>query len=154
MDAVQHFERSPTAYDPHTGNDPQIGPQMIPDVKSRNGMEFGSIRFFCSYYDDDDYFQGVTVILCNTLKKEGRSFRNIGNNISLYYVIRLANFRLLFNLLLTRSSTARGSGTSILSRCSLQKLTSKEIPIHYLWEICAENRETENHYVSRFPVRF
>ena len=36
----------------------------------------------------------------------------------------LANFRLLFNLLLIRSSTARGSLTSILSRWSLQKLTS------------------------------
>ena len=37
-------------------------------------------------------------ILCNTLKKEGRAFRNIGKNISLYCVISLANFRLLFNL--------------------------------------------------------
>ena len=35
------------------------------------------------------------VILCNTLKKEGRAFRNIGKNISLYCVISLANFRLL-----------------------------------------------------------
>ena len=73
------------------------------------------------------YFKLVTlktlVILCNTLKKEGRAFGNIGKNISLYCVISLANFRLLFNLLLIRSSTARGSGTSILSRWSLQKLT-------------------------------
>ena len=45
-----------------------------------------------------------------------------------YRVISLANFRLLFNLLLIRSSTARGSGTSILLRWSLQELTSKEIP--------------------------
>ena len=64
------------------------------------------------------------VVLCNTLKKEGSAFRNIGKNISLYLVISLANFRLLFNLLLIRPSTARGSGTSILSRWSLQKLTS------------------------------
>ena len=74
------------------------------------------------------YFKLVTlitlVILCNTLKKEGRTFRNIGKNISLYCVISLANFLLLFNLLLIRSSTARGSGTSILLRWSLQKLTS------------------------------
>ena len=41
MDAVQHLERSPIANDPQTGNDPQIGPQMIPDVETRNGMEFG-----------------------------------------------------------------------------------------------------------------
>ena len=34
------------------------------------------------------------VILCNTLKKEGRAFRNIGKNISLYCVISFANFRL------------------------------------------------------------
>ena len=48
----------------------------------------------------------------------------LGKNISLYCVISLANFRLLFNLLLIRSSTARGSSTSILLRWSLQKLTS------------------------------
>ena len=47
--------------------------------------------------------------------------------ISLYCVISLANFRLLFNLLLIRSSTARGSGTSISLRWSLQKLTFKEL---------------------------
>ena len=35
------------------------------------------------------------VILYNTLKKEGRAFRNIGKNISLYCIISLANFRLL-----------------------------------------------------------
>ena len=34
-------------------------------------------------------------ILCNTLKKEGRAFRNIGKNISLYCLISLAYFRLL-----------------------------------------------------------
>ena len=39
----------------------------------------------------------------------------------------LANFRLLFNLLLIRSPTARGSGTSVLPRWSLQKLTAKAI---------------------------
>ena len=50
------------------------------------------------------------------LKKEGCSFRNIGKNISIYCIISLATFRLLFNLQLIRSSTARGSGTSILSR--------------------------------------
>ena len=65
-------------------------------------------------------------ILCNTLKEEGRAFRNSGKNLSLYCVTSLANFRLLFNLQLIRSSTARGSGTSILSRWSLQKLTSNE----------------------------
>ena len=43
-------------------------------------------------------------------------------NISLYCLISLAYFRLLFNLSLIRSSTTRGSGTSILSRWSLQKL--------------------------------
>ena len=81
--------------------------------------------FVISYFP---YFKLVTVktlvILCNTLKKEGRAFRNIGKNISLYCVISLANFCLLFSLLLIRSSTARGSGTSILLRWSLQKLTS------------------------------
>ena len=46
------------------------------------------------------------------------------SNISLYCIISLSNFRLLLNLLLIRSSTARGSGTSILLRWSLQKLTS------------------------------
>ena len=80
--------------------------------------------FVLSYFP---YFKLVTlktlVILCNTLKKEGRAFRNIGKNISLHCVISLTNFRLLFNLLLIRSSTARGSGTSILLRWSLQKLT-------------------------------
>ena len=84
--------------------------------------------FAISYFP---YFKLATlktlVILYNTLKKEGRAFRNIGKNISLYCVISLANFRLLFNLLLIRSSTARGSGTSILLRWSLQKLTSKDI---------------------------
>ena len=80
--------------------------------------------FVISYFP---YFKLVAlktlVILCNTLKKEGRAFRNIGKNISLHCVISLANFRLLFNLLLIRSSTARGSGTSILLRWFLQKLT-------------------------------
>ena len=47
--------------------------------------------------------------------------------ISLYCVISLANFCLLFNLLLIRSSSARGSGTFILLRWSLQKLTSYAI---------------------------
>ena len=45
------------------------------------------------------YFKLVTlktlVILCNTRKKEGRAFQNIGKNISLYCVISLANFRLI-----------------------------------------------------------
>ena len=54
-------------------------------------------------------------------------------NISLYCVISLANFRLLFNLLLIRSSTARGSGTSILLRWSLQKLTSTAL--YYLFTL-------------------
>ena len=40
------------------------------------------------------YFPYFKLILCNTLKKEGRAFRNIGKNISLYCVISLANFRL------------------------------------------------------------
>ena len=44
--------------------------------------------FVTSYFP---YFKLVTlktlVILCNTLKKEGRAFRNIGKNISLYCVI-------------------------------------------------------------------
>ena len=75
----------------------------------------------------------------NTLKKEGRVFRNIGKNISLYCVISLANFRLLFNLLLIRSSTARGSGTSILSRWSLQKLTSKDTRNTRDGSTCAEH---------------
>ena len=43
-------------------------------------------------------------------------------NISPYCVISLANFRLLFNLSLIRSSTTRGSGTPVLSLWSLQKL--------------------------------
>ena len=45
--SVQRRKWSPTENDPQTGNDPQIGPQMIPDVyrkwsrrKTRNGMEF------------------------------------------------------------------------------------------------------------------
>ena len=42
--------------------------------------------------------------------------------ITLYCVISLANFRLLFNLQLIRSSSARGSSTSILSRWYLQIL--------------------------------
>ena len=45
--------------------------------------------FVISYFP---YFKLVTlktlVILCNTLRKEGRAFRNIGKNISLYCVIR------------------------------------------------------------------
>ena len=58
-------------------------------------------------------------------------------NISLYCVISLANFRVhvLFNLLLIRSSTARGSGTSILLRSSLQKLTSIGIG-HFQVPLC------------------
>ena len=63
--------------------------------------------------------------------KEGRAFRNIGKKICPYCIISLANFLLLFNLLLIRSSTARGSGTSFLSRWSLQKLTSKEIRLNW-----------------------
>ena len=53
---VQRRKWSPTANDPQTGNDPQIGPQMIPDVdrkwsqrKTRNGMEFAppvEVSFF------------------------------------------------------------------------------------------------------------
>ena len=45
-------------------------------------------------------------------------------NISLYCLISLTYFRLLFKLSLIRSSRTRGSGTSILSRWSLQKLLS------------------------------
>ena len=55
--------------------------------------------FVTSYFP---YFELVTfktlVILCNTLKKEGRAFRNIGKNKSLYCVISLAKFRLLRNV--------------------------------------------------------
>ena len=75
------------------------------------------------------------VILCNTLKKEGRAFRNIGKNISLYCVISLANFRLLFNLQLIRSPTARGSGTQLFCHvgpCKMQKLTSKKTECHLI----------------------
>ena len=54
------------------------------------------LSFVISYFP---YFKLVTlktlVILCNTLKKEGRAFRNIGKNISLYCITSLANFRLL-----------------------------------------------------------
>ena len=44
------------------------------------------------------------------------------DNISHYCVIGVANFRTSFNLSLIRSSTTRGSGTSVLSRWSLLKL--------------------------------
>ena len=54
---------------------------------------------------------------CVRVKKMG----NPEKNISLYCVISPANYRLLFNLLLFRSSTARVSGTFILSSWSLQK---------------------------------
>ena len=84
--------------------------------------------FVISYFP---YFKLVTlktlVTLCNTLKKEGRAFRNIGKK----YIPILCNqpckfsFIIQLKLLLIRSSTARGSGTSILLRWSLQKLTSK-----------------------------
>ena len=84
------------------------------------------VLYACYFLIKDLVTLKTLVILCNTLKKEGRAFRNIGKNISLYCLISLANFRLLFNLLLIRPLTARGSGTSILSRWSLQKLTSKE----------------------------
>ena len=50
---VQRRKWSLTANDLKTGNDPQIGPQMIPDVhrkwyrrKTKNGMEFGFPEFF------------------------------------------------------------------------------------------------------------
>ena len=49
------------------------------------------------------------------------------NNKSQYWIIILANFRLLSHLQLIRSSTARGSVTSISSRWSLQILTSTMI---------------------------
>ena len=53
--------------------------------------------FVLSYFP---YFKLATlktlVILCSTLKKEGRAFRNIGKNIFLDCVISLANFRLSF----------------------------------------------------------
>ena len=65
--------------------------------------------FVTSYFP---YLKLVTlktlVILCNTLKKEGRAFRNIGKNISLY---------LLFNLLLIRSSTATQREDPVLLFC-------------------------------------
>ena len=69
------------------------------------------------------YFQFVMfktrVILCNTLKKEGVPSK-ILENIYLYRLISLANnFCLLFNFKLIRSSTARGSSTSVLSWWSL-----------------------------------
>ena len=61
---------------------------------------------------------------CVTVRKMG----NPKKDVSLYCVISLANFRLLLNLLLFRSSTARISGTIISSRWSLHKenLRSKE----------------------------
>ena len=68
------------------------------------------------------------VILCNTLSRNGK-------NISLYYVIGLANFRLLFNLQLIRSPTARGSGTQLFCHggpCKMQKFTSKKTECHLI----------------------
>ena len=56
-------------------------------------------------------------------------------NISLYCVISLANFRLLFNLQLIRSPTARGSGTQLFCHvgpCKMQKLTSKKTECHLI----------------------
>ena len=45
------------ANDPQTGNDPQIGPQMIPDVnrkwsrrKITDGMDFGFLDFFENFF--------------------------------------------------------------------------------------------------------
>ena len=47
MTDMQRRKWSPTTNDPQTGNDPQIGPQMIPDAdrkwsrrKTRNAIEF------------------------------------------------------------------------------------------------------------------
>ena len=55
------------------------------------------------------------------------TFQNIGEkNVSLYWVIRLANSRLLLNLQLITSSTARGSGSSILSRPGWSLQTSAQ----------------------------
>ena len=67
------------------------------------------------------------------------------DNKSLYCVISLANFCLLFNLQLIRSSTARGSGSSVLSLWSLQKLTSKEdlFPLPAVRKGLLEAEETE-----------
>ena len=68
-------------------------------------------------------------------------------NISLYCLISLAYFRLLLKLSQIRSSTTRGSGTSILSWWSLQKLlrlnlTVCKYQLHYgrltpfaFWEV-------------------
>ena len=63
-----------------------------------------------------------TDIFSNWRRKAHGTFQ-ILENISLYCVISLVNFRLLFNLQLLRSSTARRSGTSILSRWSSLKLS-------------------------------
>ena len=51
-----------------------------------------------------------------------RQWETTGDESALViYPYTVVNFRLLFNLLLIRSSTARGSGTSVLLRWSLQK---------------------------------
>ena len=62
---VQRRKWSPTANDPQTGNDPQIGPQMIPNRKwspmwtandpprkITNGLDLGFLDFFkfCSSF--------------------------------------------------------------------------------------------------------
>ena len=54
---VQRRKWSPTANDTQTGNDPQIGPQMIPDVdrtwfrrQTRNGMDFGFLDFLFFFF--------------------------------------------------------------------------------------------------------
>ena len=62
-------------------------------------MAFGGKQFHCLC----DHEQANEWARCSrknasyistTLKKEGRAFRNIGKNISLYCVISLPNFRL------------------------------------------------------------
>ena len=69
--------------------------------KSTFGFSYVLFVTVVTLYHVDNVF-GVAVsqlvtfktlfILSNTLKKEGRAFRNIGKNISLYCVISLANF--------------------------------------------------------------
>ena len=70
-------------------------------------------------------------------KREGRAFRNIGKYIPILFNHPcLFSSTIQFNLyLLIRSCTPRGSGTSILSRWSLQKLTSAEYNATYVHTI-------------------
>ena len=104
LSTVQRRKWSPTTNDPQTGNDPRIGPQMIPDLdrkwsrrKTGNSMDFGFLEFFIFTFYFVSLFIYFHQLKENWIKLKKRYTDNVNYNFNRILLTNPSHFFSLDN---------------------------------------------------------